>query len=165
MLYIKNGRIYTLSFSFELPEDMSIVTDPAGVAPDMLVMESYDGKYQVEIGALSKDETPQEQLEAYTKYGSHVKMGEMLAVERGEMKGMALLYHTESWSEERYDERLTYPMNEDGQNTLVLSITYEILDELNRNKLSSFMNQPNIKRFIDSIQYEKDNIQNQLSGA
>ena len=62
MLYIKNGRLYTQSFSFELPEDMCIVTDPPGVSPDTLVLETFDGKYQIEIGAWYKDESPEKQI-------------------------------------------------------------------------------------------------------
>lgn len=160
MLYIKNGRIYTLSFSFELPEEMSIVTDPAGVSPDTLVMETLDGKYQIEIGAWIKDVTPKEQIESYIDYGAHIRMSDLFDVKRGEMKGCAIFHRNESWREEHYDERLVYPMNEDGQDTLVLAISHEIFDESERNGISSFMEQPNIKRFIDSIQYGKFKLDN-----
>ena len=155
MLYIKNGRIYTLSFSFELPEEMSIVTDPAGVSPDTLIMETLDGKYQVEIGAWTKDADPREQIESYIDYGAHIRMSEVFDVERGEMKGCAIFHRYESWREEHYDERLTYPMNEDGQDTLVLAISHEIFEESERNGIAAFMEKPNIKQFINSIRYEK----------
>ena len=164
MLYIKNGRIYTLGFSFELPEDMSIVTDPAGVSPDTLVLETYDGKYQIEIGAWTKEQSPQEQVEEYINYASHIKMSEIFKVERGEMKGVAAFHHTESWREEHYDERLSFPMNEDGQNTLVFAISHEIFDEKERNSLESFIQRPNIKRFIDSIRYETSVCENIIKG-
>lgn len=160
MLYIKNGRIYTLSFSFELPEEMSIVTDPAGVSPDTLIMESLDGKYQVEIGAWTKGATPREQIKSYIDYGAHIRMSEVFDIERGEMKGCAIFHRNESWREEHYDERLTYPMNEDGQDTLVLAISHEIFDENERNGIAAFMEQPNIKRFIDSIQSGKIELEN-----
>ena len=152
MLYIKKGRIYTLSFSFELPEEMSIVTDPAGVSPDTMVMETLDGTYQIEIGAWTKDETPREQVELYV--GDHIRMSEVFEVERGEMKGCGVFHHSESWREEHYTERLSFPMNEDGQNTLTLWISHEIFDESEKNGIAVFMEQPNVKRFLDSICYE-----------
>lgn len=152
MLYIKNGRIYTLSFSFELPEEMSIVTDPAGVSPDTLVMESLDGKYQIEIGAWTKEIEPREQVELYI--GDHIRMIDVFEVVRGEMKGYAAIHRNSSWSEEHYCERLAFPMNEDGQNAFVLEISHETFEEGDRNQICNFMEQPNIERFIDSIRYE-----------
>ena len=160
MLYIKNGRIYTLSFSYELPEEMSIVTDPAGVSPDTLVMETLDGKYQIEIGAWTKEEKPREQIELYV--GDHIRMSEIFKVARGEMNGYAAFHRSESWREEHYIERLSFPMNEDGQNTFVLGVSHEIFEESEKNGIASFMEQPNIKRFLDSIRYEPSVCENAM---
>ena len=55
---------------------------------------------------------------------------------------------------EHYEERLTYPMNEDGQNAFELYIEHEVQDESERNQVKAFMEQANIKALIDSIRYE-----------
>lgn len=156
MLYNKNGRLYTASYSFILPEDMCIVTDPDGVTPDTLVLESVDGKYQIEIGAWIRDTSPREQIEHFIEYASHILMSEVFTVERGEMKGCGAFYRNDSWQSEYYEERLEYPMNEDGQNALVLSIAHESFTAAERNNVANFMAQPNIKAFLDSIRYEPD---------
>ena len=50
MLYIKNSRLYTASFSFALPEGMSIDTDSENLNPDTIAFKSLDGLYEVAIG-------------------------------------------------------------------------------------------------------------------
>ncbi len=154
MLYIKNGRLYTASFSFALPEGMCIVTDPEGVCPDRLNLESLDGKFQIDIGAWTKDESPKEQLEYYINYAEHVLMGEFIEVDRGGMKGYGVFHRNKIWQDEYYQERLAYPMNEDGQNVFDLRIYHEVFSIGERNQVAYFMRRPNIKAFLDSIRYE-----------
>lgn len=151
MLYIKNGRLYTQSFSFELPEDMCIVTDPPGVSPDTLVLETFDGKYQIEIGAWYKDESPEKQIIEFVEYASHVLNSDLFKIERGSLKGYGAYFRNQTWQEEYYEERLQFPLNEDGQNILVLGFMHELFNEDERNGIYKFMAQTNIKRFIESI--------------
>lgn len=164
MLYIKNGRLYTRSFSFELPEEMSIVTDPDGVTPDTLILETVDGKYQIEIGAWIRDTSPHEQIEHLINYASYILMSDIFEVTRGEMKGCGAFYRNSSWHDEYYEERLDFPMNEDGQNALILGIQHESFSTDEQNNLANFMERPNIKRFLESIKYEPDECKAVISG-
>ena len=154
MLYIKNDRLYTQSFSFELPEDMGIVTDPPGVSPDTLIFETLDGKYQIEIGAWYKEESPEKQIIDFIEYASHVLVSDLIKVERGTLKGFGAHFRNATWQEEYYEERLQFKLNDDGQNTLVLGFMHEAFSEDERNGIYNFMEQPNIKQFLNSIRPE-----------
>lgn len=156
MLYIKKGRIYTRSFSFQLPEDMAIVTDPENIHPDTLTMETSDGGFILELAADTSDKTPHEQIAAIRNYEELVFMSENLPVQRGGMKGLGVYYHSEMWRHEYYEEYLTFPMNEDGQNILALCIQHEVSDEKDRNNIPDFIQRPNIQEFLDSIVYEPE---------
>ena len=110
MLYIKNGRLYTQSFSFELPEDMCFVTDPPGVSPDTLIFETLDGKYQIEIGAWYKEESPEKQIIDFIEYASHVLVSDLIKIERGTLKGFGAHFRNTTWQEEYYEERLQFKL-------------------------------------------------------
>jgi len=154
MMYIKNGRIYTRSFSFVLPEDMSIVTDPENVHPDTITFETADGEFMIEMGAATRDMSPSEQMRRLRAYDELVFQSDNISTNRGEMKGLAVYYHSELWRHEYYEEYLDHPMNDDGQNTFELCVQHEVVDESHRNQVDAFMNRPNIKSFLDSIRYE-----------
>ena len=49
---------------------------------------------------------------------------------------------------------MQFKLNDDGQNTLVLGFMHEAFSEDERNGIYSFMEQPNIKQFLDSIRPE-----------
>lgn len=156
MLYIKQGRIYTKSFSFVLPEDMSIVTDPENVHPDTLTLETVDGKFIVEIGATTSDMSAREEIARHRAYKELVFMTEDLPMSRGEMEGLKVFYHSELWRYEYYEEYLKFPMNEDGQNMFELCIQHEVTEESERNNLEAFIERPNIRAFLNSIHYEPE---------
>ena len=63
MLFIKGNRIYTSSFSFEIPQGLSIVTDPVNIKIDMLTLETLDGRFTVEIGASDYNKMPASEIE------------------------------------------------------------------------------------------------------
>ena len=154
MLYIKQGRIYTRSFSFVLPEEMSIVTDPENVNPDTLTFETVDGKFIIEIGASTSDLSPSEEISRHRAYKEWVFMTDDLPMARGEMEGLKVLYRSEQWRYEYYEEYLAFPLNEDGQNMFELCVQHEVNEETERNQIEAFMETPNIKDFLDSIRYE-----------
>ena len=153
MLYIKNGRIYTDSFSFELPENLCLISDPPTVAPDTLHFETPDGMYEIEIGAWDGVKAPYEQLHNECLYGGSVLLSTLFEVERDGMKGYGVYFHSAEWSYEYYEERLQFEMNEEGQTTFMLALTHIINNDDDKNKMKEFMEQPNIKAFIDSIRY------------
>ena len=154
MLYIKNGRFYTESISFILPDELCLVSDPPTVSPDTVMFETLDGKFQIMLSAYEADKTPLDEINGFLAYDCHIKMTDIFDMERGEMKGKALFYRSNTWSHEHYEERLTYPMNEDGQNAFELYIEHEVQDDSERNQVKAFMEQANIKVLIDSIRYE-----------
>lgn len=154
MLYIKNGRFYTESISFILPDELCLIPDTFTTAPDTLTFETLDGKFQIMLSAYESEKTPLEELNGFLSYDCHVMMTDILDMERGEMKGKALFYRSDSWSHEHYEERLAYPMNEEGQNAFELYIEHEVQDESERNQVKAFMEQAKIKALIDSIRYE-----------
>ena len=156
MLYIKQGRIYTRSFSFVLPEEMSIVTDPENVNPDTLTFETVDGTFIIEIGASTSDLSPSEEIARHRAYKEWVFMTDDLPMARGEMEGLKVLYRSEQWRYEYYEEYLAFPLNEDGQNMFELCIQHEVTEESERNNLEAFIERPNIRAFLNSIHYEPE---------
>lgn len=155
MLYIKKGRIYTDSFSFELPEDLCLIADPPTVAPDTLHFETLDGMYEIEIGAWDGNQSPYEQLQNECLYGS-VMLSTLFEVDRGGMNGYGAYYHSADWSYEYYEERLQFEMNEEGQTTFMLAISHIIDTDKDKNKVKEFIAEPNIQAFINSIKYNPD---------
>lgn len=153
MLYIKNGRIHTASFSFVLPEGMSIDTQPYGCRPDLLVLNTLDKEYTIEIGAC-RESSAQEALEEWYNEEEYVPMTDFFDVVRDGMKGKAFYLRTNRWRDEYYEERLMFRKNFDNQNCLCLSINHVVSDESKRNGIPNFMAQPNIKTFLDSIRYD-----------
>ena len=156
MLYFKNHRLYTQSFSFELPEDICLISDPAVVAPDRIIMETYDGRFQVDIGAEELDKTPYIKISQILADKELEHIGNIFPIERTGMKGYASFYRDNEWSYEYYQECLGYPMNEDGQNGFVLTIIHEVDDECQRGQIEMFMKQDNIRRMIESIRFEPE---------
>ena len=126
MLYIKNRRIYTDSFSFELPEDLCLISDPPTVAPDTLHFETLDGLFEIEIGAWDGDNSPYDQLLDECLYSETVLLSTIFEVERDGMKGFGAYYHSAEWTFEYYGERLQFEMNAEGQTTFILSVTHNI---------------------------------------
>ena len=157
MLFIKGNRIYTASFSFELPQGLSIITDPSNVTPDTLTFETLDGKFLVEIGASDTDRTPQDEVD-YIFDGDSVivKQSDIMEVNRNGMKGLGFYYRGEYWNYEYYEEFLSYPRDEDGQAMLDFCVQHEVDGEADGDKVKEFMMKDNIKVFIDSIRYEPD---------
>ena len=156
MLYIKNGRFYTESISFDLPDELCLVSDPITVSPDTVMFETLDGKFQIMLSAYETDKTPLEELNGFLAAGLHVKMTEICDIERGAMKGKYVYYRSNSWSHEHYEERCSFPMNEEGQNAFELYIEYEVQEEFEREQVKNFMQRPNIKALLNSIKYEPD---------
>lgn len=157
MLFIKGNRIYTASFSFELPQGLSIITDPTNVTPDTLTFETLDGKFLVEIGASDTALTPKEEVD-YIFDGDTVivKQSEIMEIDRYGMKGLGFFYRGEMWNHEYYEEFLSYPRDKDDQALLNFCVQHEVEDEADGDKVKDFMMQDNIKAFIDSIRYEPD---------
>lgn len=164
MLYIKSGRFYTESISFALPDELCLVTDPYGTSPDTIVFETLDGRFEIEIGACENEDTPLEEVKGFLSYGSHEQVSEIFAVERNGMSGYGAFYRNHGWTHEYYEERLGYPMNDEGQNGFTLAIQHEVEDDSQRNQVESFMAKPNIKEFFDSIRYEPQVCQKVLQG-
>ena len=156
MLYIKSGRLYTHSFSFELPEDMCFVSDPSVVSPDTIIVETYDGRFQIDIGAEEFDKSPYGEIAQILAYDENENVGNIFPVERNGMSGYASFYRNGGWSYEYYEERLGYPMNSEGQNGFVLAITHEVENDEQRDQIEAFMKRDNIKRMIESIKYEPE---------
>ena len=154
MLYNKSGRIYTHSFSFVLPEEMCIVTDPENIQPDTLTFETLDGRFIIELSATTSERSAMGEMKHLQSYDELVFMSEPFEVQRTSMKGVGIFYHSELWRNEYYEEYLDYPLNEEGQNMMNLCVRHEPADEADRNKVASFMELPNIKSFLDSIKYE-----------
>ena len=159
MLYIKNRRIYTDSFSFELPEDLCLISDPPTVAPDTLHFETLDGLFEIEIGAWDGDNSPYDQLLDECLYSETVLLSTIFEVERDGMKGFGAYYHSAEWTFEYYEERLQFEMNAEGQTTFILSVTHNIERDNDKNQVKEFMSKPNIKSFIDSIRYNPEECQ------
>ncbi len=159
MLYIKNRRIYTDSFSFELPEDLCLISDPPTVAPDTLHFETLDGLFEIEIGAWDGDNSPYDQLLDECLYSETVLLSTIFEVERDGMKGFGAYYHSAEWTFEYYEERLQFEMNAEGQTTFILSVTHNIESDNDKNQVKEFMSKPNIKSFIDSIRYNPEECQ------
>lgn len=153
MLYMKNGRIHTASFSFVLPEEMSINTQPYGCCPDLLVLTTLDKEYTIEIGAC-RENSAQEALMEWYYEDVYVPLTEIYNIERDGMKGKALFFRTNSWKKEYYEERLMYRKNIENQNCFRLSIKHNVLEQNKRNGIADFMRKPNIKAFLDSIRYD-----------
>ena len=156
MLYLKKGCVYTASFSFALPEDLCIVSDPITVSPDTMMFETVDGKYQILIGAYESDKSPLSEIEHLLSLGGHKSTTEKLDIERGGMRGKGIFYRSNSWSHEYYEERLEFPMNEEGQNAFELVIQHEITDESERNQVQKFLTQANIEEFLRNISYNPE---------
>jgi len=153
MLYVKNNRIYTASFSFELPEDLIIITDPCNIKVDTLTFETVDGKFMVEIAAQDLVGTPADRV-AKLKNNAEVIVTDIIPVERGGMKGYGIYYSGRDWRYEYYEEFLDYPMNAEGQTILNFCIQHEILDMAQRNQVKGMFEQANIQAFLNSIRYE-----------
>ena len=154
MLYIKNGRLYTHSYSYIMPDGLCLVPDSITTAPDTLTFETLDGKFQIMLSPYEAEKTPDEELNEFLKMGCHETMSDIIDVNRGGMIGKCVFYRDNSWSYEHYEERTRYPENEDGQNAFELYIEHEVQDESERNKIKAFMDQPNVKALIESIRYE-----------
>jgi len=88
--------------------------------------------------------------------GGHKATTEKLDIERGCMKGKGIFYRSDSWSHEYYEERLEFPMNEEGQNAFELVIQHEITDESERNQVQKFLTQANIEEFLRNISYNPE---------
>lgn len=156
MLYIKNGRFYTQSISFALPDELCLIPDTFTTAPDTLTFETLDGKFQIMLNPYETEKTIEEEFDGFLNMGCHEKMSDIFEVNRGGMMGKALFYKSSSWGYEHYEERSRYAENEDGQNAFELYIEHEVQDESDRNQIQTVMEHPNIKALIESIRYEPD---------
>lgn len=156
MLYIKNRRLYTQSFSYIIPDGLCLVPDSITTAPDTLTFETLDGKFLIMLSPYEAEKTPDEELNGFLKMGCHKMMSDIFEVNRGGMIGKGVFYRDNSWSYEHYEERTRYPENEEGQNAFELYIEHEVQTEADRNKIQDIMNHPKFKVLIDSIRYEPD---------
>lgn len=164
MLYLKNGRLYTHSISYIMPDGLCLVPDSITTAPDTLTFETLDGKFQLMLCPYETEKTPDEELNGFLKMGCHETMSDIFEVNRGGMTGKGVFYRDNSWSYEHYEERTRYPENEDGQNAFELYIEYEVQEESDRNKVREIMDDPKIKALIDSIRYEPDVCKKMING-
>ena len=152
MLYIKNSRLYTASFSFALPEGMSIDTDSENLNPDTIAFKSLDGLYEVAIGVgmpFNKG-TPTSRIAELLRADCFKPTSEIMHVVRGGMSGLGLYYQSNRGETQYYEEFLEYPENEDGQTTFELCIIHRAISNQN----NAFVNEPIIKELIESIKYE-----------
>lgn len=156
MLYIKNGRLYTQSFSYIVPDELCLIPDTFETSPDTITLETLDGKFQIMLRPYDSEKSPLDELSSMLEYGNYVKLSEILDIDRGGMMGKGVFYRSDSWRYEHYEERSRYAMNEDGQNAFELYIEHEVQDDSERDQVRAFMEQPNIKALIDSIRYEPD---------
>ena len=164
MLYIKNGRLYTQSYSYIVPDELCLIPDTFETSPDTITLETLDGKFQLMIRPYDTEKTPIEELSSMLEYCGHVKMSEILDIDRGGMIGKGVFYRSDSWRYEHYEERSRYAMNDDGQNALELYIEHEVQDESERNKIKEFMEQPKVKALLESIRYEPQVCEKILNG-
>lgn len=152
MLFIKGNRIHANNFSFELPQGLSIITDPDGVKVDTLNFETLDGKFIIEIGAGGYSRTALEYIELMKNNNEIIFQSEILPIVRGNMRGFGFYYTGVEWRHEYYAEFLEYPMNEEGQTLFDLLIAHELEEDNSGDALKDFMNEKNIKAFLDSIE-------------
>ena len=87
MLYIKNGRLYTQSYSYIVPDELCLIPDTFETSPDTITLETLDGKFQLMIRPYDTEKTPLEELSSMLEYCGHVKMSEILDIDRGGMIG------------------------------------------------------------------------------
>lgn len=154
MLYIKNGRLYTQSYSYVVPDELCLIPDTFETSPDTITLETLDGKFQLMLRPYDTEKTPLEELIGMLECCGHVKMSEILDIDRGGMIGKGVFYRSDSWRYEHYEERSRYAMNEDGQNAFELYIEHEVQDEAERNLITEFMERTNVKALLESIKYE-----------
>ena len=158
MLYIKNGRLYTTSFSFAIPEGLSIDTDSDNLYPDTIAFKTKDGFFDIEIGVgvPFNKQPPNIRIEEIMRADCFVSMTDPIEVNRDGMIGLGLYYRGSSWETEYYEEFLEYPKNEEGQYTFTLCFVHRVKSELERCGIDGFMNEPNIKQLIESIRYNPE---------
>jgi len=151
MLLIKGDKICTQSFSFVLPQGLSIITDPTNVKADILTFETSDGRFVLDIGASDYNKPPLEEIERLKSDSEVIILSEIKEIVRGNMKGYGVFYSGEEWRHIYYQEFLEYPINDEGQAAFRLCIEHEADGCLNVAALEEFMALPNIKAFTDSI--------------
>ena len=164
MLYIKNGRLYTQSYSYVVPDELCLIPDTFETSPDTITLETLDGKFQLMLRPYDTEKTPLEELSSMLECCGHVKMSEILDIDRGGMIGNGVFYRSDSWRYEHYEERSRYAMNEDGQNAFELYIEHEVQDEAERNTIKAFMERTNVKALLESIKYEPQVCKKILNG-
>ena len=151
MLLIRGTKIHTGSFSFELPQGLSIITDPTNIKTDILTFETLDGRFILDIGASDYNKPAIEEIERLKNDSEVIILSEVKAITRGHMKGFAVFYSGEEWRHIYYEEILEYPINSEGQAKFRFRIEHEIDDSSDVSVLEDFLAQPNIKAFMDSI--------------
>ena len=165
MLYIKKGRLYTASFSFTLPEGVSIDTNSDNLYPDTIAFQTKDGSFDIEIGVgvNFNMQPPNIRIKEIMRADCFVPLTAPIKVNRDGMVGLGLYYRSNAWDDEYYEEFLEYPENEDGQYTFTLCFVHRVKDESERNGIDAFMNEPNIKQFIESIRYNPEECQKAIN--
>ena len=112
MLLIKGNRIHTASFSFELPQGLSIITDPTNVKTDILTFETLDGRFVLDIGASDYNKAPIEQIERLKNDKEVMILSDIKPITRGKMKGYGLFFSGVEWRYMYYEEFLEYKNKE-----------------------------------------------------
>ena len=156
MLFIKGNRIYTSSFSFEIPQGLSIVTDPVNIKIDMLTLETLDGRFTVEIGASDYNKMPASEIERLRNDKEVVLQSAVLSINRGEMMGFGVYFSGVEWRYEYYREFLEYPINEDGQASFIFTVEHEVEISREHGAIKEYLKQDNIVALLESIRYEPD---------
>ena len=151
MLLIKGNRICTASFSFELPQGLCIITDPINIKTDIFTFETPDGKFVLDVGASDYNKAPAEQVERLKNNPETIILSDILPITRGNMNGYGVFYSGVEWRHIYYEEFLEYPINEEGQAAFRLCVEHELEGSCNISVMQDFLNQPNIKAFMDSI--------------
>ena len=151
MLLIKGNRIHTASFSFELPQGLSIITDPTNVKTDILTFETLDGRFVLDIGASDYNKAPIEQIERLKNDKEVMILSDIKPITRGKMKGYGLFFSGVEWRYMYYEEFLEYPINEEGQAAFRFCVEYEREGDDTIQVIEDFLNLSNIKAFMDSI--------------
>lgn len=158
MLKVKNGRLVASNMSFALPEDFNLVLKMPGGGCHLLEFESEKdmfrgGRICIDIEFEDAEETAKEAMETFAADCDLDIHGDFKEVTRGKGTAVAAHYYGAGYSDS-YEERYDFPRNRLKQNqvTVYISLMSRTKKKLTKT-IFDVLDLPNVKAFLDSIEY------------
>lgn len=155
MLKIKNGKLYGSNYSFALPKGFNRIVGLSCVNDDDLVFSSADNE-NVNIVIYFEKESHSAKYDMQQMFDKNrclIKLSDFVSMKRGKGVGIGLYYENTFGATQHYSERYDFKKNKDGETQLFIDISLWSGREKNRQTIQETLKLPNIKAFLESIEY------------